>query len=99
MFVRPLICVAISTAMICVPVIATAQTGAPAPAQQPPQADPKERICETVTMIGTRLNKKRFCATRAEWEQMRLRDRQEVERAQMSPCVIQNNSPSGRPSC
>jgi hypothetical protein len=99
MFVRPIISAAIAITVVCVPAAAAAQTApAPAPAQ-PPQADPNERICETITMIGSRLNKKRFCASRAEWEQMRLRDRQEVERAQLSPCVIQNNTSSGRPSC
>ena len=98
MFVRPLVCAAVAIAVICVPAVAAAQTAAPASAQTP-QADPNERICETVTMIGSRLNKKRFCASRAEWEEMRLRDRQEVERAQMSPCVRQTNTPSGKPSC
>jgi hypothetical protein len=82
--------------------------GAPAAAQQPqataPQsetkADPRqERICETVTMLGSRLAKKKFCATRAEWEEMRLRDRQAVEKAQTSPCVYQSTGASGRPSC
>lgn len=84
---------------MCAPAAAAAQTAAPAPAQQPPQADPNERICETVSMIGSRLAKKRICATRAEWAEMRLRDRQEVERVQMSPCVRQTNSMSGKPSC
>lgn len=99
MFVRPLICVAISTVVLCAPAVSAAQTAAPAPAQQPPQADPKERICETVTVIGSRLGKKRVCASRAEWQEMRLRDRQEVEKIQMSPCVRQTNSSSGKPSC
>jgi hypothetical protein len=98
MFVRHLVCAAVVTAVICVPAVAGAQTAAPAPTQTP-QADPNERICETITMIGSRLGKKRFCASRAEWEQMRLRDRQEVERAQMSPCVRQTNTMSGKPSC
>jgi hypothetical protein len=50
-------------------------------------------------MIGSRLGKKRVCASRAEWQEMRLRDRQEVEKIQMSPCVRQTNSSSGKPSC
>ena len=99
MFVRPLICVAISAVVIGAAAISAAQTVAPPPAEQPPQADPKERICETVTMIGSRLGKKRVCASRAEWQEMRLRDRQEVEKIQMSPCVRQTNSSSGKPSC
>lgn len=99
MFVRRLVFVAISTALICAPAISAAQTVAPAPAEQPPQLDPKERICETVSMIGSRLAKKRICASRAEWAEMRLRDRQEVEKIQMSPCVRQTNTSSGKPSC
>lgn len=98
MFVRTLVSAAIATAVICVPAVAAAQTAAPAPAQ-PPQANPNERICETITMTGSRLGKKRFCASRAEWQEMRLRDRQEVERVQMSPCVRQTNAMSGKPSC
>ena len=98
MFVRSLLCASMAVAVMGVPAAAMAQTVTPAPAQ-PPQADPKERISETVTMIGSRLNKKRICASRAEWQEMRLRDRQEVERAQLSPCVLQNNMPSGKPSC
>ena len=95
---RSLVSAAVATAVLCVPALAVAQSVAPAPAPQP-QADPNERVCETVTMLGSRLSKKRICASRAEWEQMRLRDRQEVERAQMSPCVRQTNTASGKPSC
>ncbi len=99
MFVRVLVCVTIPTAVICAPAISAAQTAAPPAAQQPPQADPNERICETVSMIGSRLAKKRICASRAEWQEMRLRDRQEVDKIQMSPCVRQTNTSSGKPSC
>ena len=42
-------------------------------------ADPTEKICENVTQIGSRLAKKRVCATRAEWAQRRLQDRQDAE--------------------
>lgn len=99
MFVRPFICVAVSTVVLCAPAVSAAQTAAPPPAEQPPQLDPKERVCETVTVIGTRLGKKRVCASRAEWQEMRLRDRQEVEKIQMSPCVRQTNTATGKPSC
>ena len=49
--------------------------------------DPNERICETITPIGSRLATKRFCGTRSEWADRKLRDKQELERAQLSPCV------------
>lgn len=61
--------------------------------------DPNEKICENITMTGSRLTSKRFCGTRAQWEDKKLQDRQEVEKIQRSPCVYQGNSPSGRPSC
>lgn len=50
--------------------------------------DPNERICETITPIGSRLATKRFCGTRAEWADRRLQDKQALEKAQMGPCVV-----------
>jgi hypothetical protein len=70
--------------------------------QKAPQAadgDKNEKICENVTMIGSRLAKKRVCGTRAEWEDRKLQDRQAVEKAQTSPCVLQSTGAKGRPSC
>jgi hypothetical protein len=61
--------------------------------------DSKERICEDIKMTGSRLAKKRFCGTRAEWADKQLQDKQEVERIQRSPCVYTHNSPSGKPAC
>ena len=49
--------------------------------------DPNEKVCETITMIGSRLAKRRFCGTRAEWADRRRQDRQEIEKAQLGPCV------------
>ena len=43
---------------------------AASPAAQAPQTptapDPNEKICENLSQIGSRLSKKRICATRAE---------------------------------
>jgi len=58
-----------------------------------------EKICENITPIGSRLATKRFCGTRAEWEDRRRQDREAVENAQRSPCVLTHNSGTGRPSC
>ena len=33
--------------------------------------DPNERICETHTEVGSRLNRRRTCMTRAQWDAMR----------------------------
>ena len=49
--------------------------------------DRNERICEKLTPLGSRLTTKRFCGTRAEWEEKRRQDREEVEKAQRNPCV------------
>ena len=47
-----------------------------------------DKVCETITVTGSRLGAKRFCGTRAEWEERRRRDREAVEAAQRSPCVV-----------
>jgi hypothetical protein len=49
--------------------------------ETPPKAgsDQGEKICENVTQIGSRLAKKRVCATRAEWAERRLQDRKDAE--------------------
>lgn len=66
---------------------------APAAPPQPPTAaaDPNEKICETISVIGSRLAKKRICATRAEWADRRLQDRKDGEAIQRqmngSTCV------------
>lgn len=49
--------------------------------------DREERICEKITPVGSRLTTKRFCGTRAEWEEKRRLDREEVEKVQRGPCV------------
>ena len=70
--------------------------------QKAPQAsgeDPNEKICENITLVGSRLAKKRVCATRAEWADRKLQDRQAVEKAQTSPCMLQTTGGNGKPSC
>jgi hypothetical protein len=52
-------------------------------------ADPNQRVCEDVVVTGSRLAKKRFCGTRAEWEARKKADREVVEDAQRhanDPC-------------
>src|SRR6478672_7665390 len=52
-----------------------------------PPADPNQKICEDITMVGSRLATKRICATRAEWAAQKRRDKDEVDRIQRSPCM------------
>lgn len=64
--------------------------------QNKPGYDPNEKVCENVTAIGSRLAKKRICATRAEWAERNRLDREAVAQAQkqiVGPC---QTTPSGR---
>ena len=71
----------------------------PAPQQAPAAANPNERVCENIKLVGSRLAVKRVCATRAEWEERRRLDREAVDAAQRSPCVLQTTGAKGRPAC
>ena len=65
-------------------------------------ADPNEKVCQNVTAIGSRLAKKRICATRAEWEERNRLDREAVAQAQKQiggPCTTVSNKNVGAPSC
>jgi hypothetical protein len=75
---------------------ASAQPSAP---EQKPAVDPNQRICEDVTQTGSRLATKRYCATRSEWDEKKRQDREAVEKAQMSPCLVTHNGSGGKPSC
>jgi hypothetical protein len=50
--------------------------------------DPNEKVCETHQVLGSRLAVRRVCATRAEWEERRQRERDIIERTQVQRCVI-----------
>ena len=56
---------------------ATVQAAAGAQAR-----DPNEKVCETVSQVGSRLSKKKICATRAEWAEMKRNDREVIDLAQ-----------------
>ena len=44
--------------------------------------DPNAKVCQTVSQIGSRLSKKKICATRAEWAEMKRADREVIDQAQ-----------------
>lgn len=79
-----------------------ATVAAPLSAEQSsPVKDPNEKICENQTVIGSRLAKRRVCATRSEWAEKRRLDREATDRAQMSPnsgCQTVNTH-TGAPAC
>lgn len=79
---------------------------APAPAEAvatpaASAANPNEKICESIPEIGSRLAKKRVCATRAEWDERRRLDREAVEQAQRligGPCQTTPSARNGGPT-
>ena len=81
---------------------AVAATPSAAQQQTSTASDPNEKICESLPVIGSRLAKKRVCATRAEWEEQRRQDRQAVDQIQKQiagPCSVVANKNIGAPSC
>ena len=81
---------------------ATAVVPAPTTSQSTAANDPNERVCENISVIGSRLAKKRVCATRAEWEEQRRQDRQAIDQIQKQiggPCSVVANKNIGAPSC
>jgi hypothetical protein len=69
---------ALMGALICAPAMADT----PRPASQKAQ-DPNEVVCEKQEVLGSRLQTRRVCMTRAQRADLRLQDRQEVERVQV----------------
>ena len=61
---------------------APAMAGTPAPASQK-TPDPNEVICEKQQVLGSRLATRRVCRTRAQWTDLKMQDRQDLERTQM----------------
>ena len=83
---------------------ATVPLSAPLAAPTEPKTahDPNERVCESIPVLGSRLAKRRVCATRAEWEEQRRQDRQAVDQIQKQiggPCSTVANKNVGAPSC
>ena len=78
---------AILCAVLVSGVTAVAQTpeeapNAPTTAKAGPSQDPNEVVCVQESEVGSRLNRRRVCRTRAEWAEHRSQYKQSVERAQ-----------------
>jgi invasion protein IalB len=70
---------------VAAPAAAQTANANAAPAQAAPVRsgpDPNEVICEKQEVLGSRLASRKVCHTRAEWADLKLQDRQELERAQ-----------------
>lgn len=77
---------------LSLPLIAALSIASAAPTEQPKAKtplDPNEKVCETITPVGSRLATKKICATRAEWADRRKQDREETEKAQRLSCLSQ----------
>jgi invasion protein IalB len=76
---------ALAAILLAIPAAAqTSTTTGPAPAAASDKAeDPNKMICEKQEVIGSRLGTRRVCRTRAQWADLQLQDRQEVERVQV----------------
>ena len=83
--------IAMTTALTAVLLLGTPAAAASVEKTAPPKSDvrnPDDKVCEDITIIGSRLAVKRVCATRAQWAEKRRRDRDLVDQAQRSPCVV-----------
>jgi hypothetical protein len=60
-----------------------------------PPADPNQKICQDITVVGSRLATKRICATRAEWAAKRKDDKDMVDEIQRNPCILDTNGQCG----
>ena len=69
--------------------VALAAAGASSPAESPKKSpDSNEKVCETHQVLGSRLAVRRVCASRAEWEERRQRERDMIDRTQTQRCAI-----------
>jgi hypothetical protein len=59
-----------------------ASTTGAQPTTKTDSSDPNKVICRRIETIGSRLDSKRVCRTRGEWEADQLADRQAIERSQ-----------------
>ena len=91
-------------------VLAAVLAAAPAMAAPQPQAGTtaadqasagymNQKVCESITVTGSRLGVRKFCATRAEWAARRLEDRQAIDTLQTRLCAYTHNSGTGKPTC
>jgi hypothetical protein len=87
---------AIAASAVSAPVFAESAAGAPA-------RDPNEKVCESYTQIGSRLAKKKVCATRAEWVAIRKEQREMLDFVQRQGNMgcTNENSPvhAGQQNC
>lgn len=62
-----------------VALLLAAQTETPAPPAKPAKA---AKICKTVKITGTRVNARRMCATKAEWDRIARETEDDIRSSQ-----------------
>lgn len=68
-----------------------------AAADAPERTTPTERlVCQEKVPIGTRLNAKRVCLTKSQWEEVRRLHRQELERFVKDSIAIKGSAGTPR---
>lgn len=84
--VRSIFALAAAVGLLASPAIAgNPQAGSPAAAAN--ESNPDQKICEKMTVTGSRLATRTVCATKREWDQRRLEERQLLDRSQLGACV------------
>ena len=77
---------------LSLPLFAAMAIGSAALADEPSSKqarDPNEKVCEKITIVGSRLATRRVCATRAEWADYRRQDRDALDKSQRLTCLTQ----------
>jgi hypothetical protein len=79
------------TMMAALALLAAPASAWAAPKKGEPGYDPNREICKSKPVVGSRLKRVRECATAAQWEEMKLQERQGLLRRQT------NGDPGGVP--
>jgi hypothetical protein len=66
-----------------------ATTSAAQESAKPKARDPNQIVCKKEEVLGSRLQTRKVCMTRAEWAEQRQVDRHTVEQSQTNTCQRQ----------
>lgn len=80
---KVLVASALVVGALATPVLAdSTSSSATAPTTKSDASDPNKVICRRIEVIGSRLDSKRVCRTRAEWDAEQAANRQDLDRSQ-----------------
>lgn len=78
-----------AAAIVAASLLSLAATSASAQDKAKKAHDPNEVVCKREEVLGSRLQSRKVCMTRAQWAEQRQLDRQNVERSQTNTCQRQ----------